>query len=837
MNAIAAAQAAEKAGDWRDAYQRYRAIIDADARNAMALRGAGLTAYRLGRPAEALERLRQALAIETNADLLLDYAALLQELGQWAPAEAAYRAALKLAPLSVDGRFGRACCLHQAGRYEPAAAAYRSAAALLPQVAVFYDNLGRALLGAGRAAAAAAADALERAVRLTPSPAASLWNVLGSARRQAGRDGAESAWRAALRCDPAHESALSNLHQALGDERRPRDAVNRRLTALRPADVGALNGAGVDRAAAGDWAAAAVAFDRAGRADSQAPDPALNLADALTRLNQQADALAALRRAQRLAPQAAAPYRLLGGLRGQALDHRGAAAAFRCAAALSPNDAEIFMDLGGAALRCKRADLAEPAFRRVLALAPNSMAALGHLTELKTLACDWPAALALERRLLTALRAGAGAVSPFLLLGLPNATAKDQLAAATAWARVKTTRAPRLRRPPPAPRLDGRIRVGYLSSDFREHAIAYLLAGVLAAHDRGRFDIRAYSIGPDDDGPTRRRIVASVERFVDLSAMGDAAAAQALADDDLDLLVDVNGYTAFARTTVVAARPAPLTVNWLGYPGTLGAGFADYILADATAIPPGEEAHYGEAVVRLPFAYQPNDRRRVIDPAAPSRAECGLPDAAFVFCCFNNLYKISAEVFACWLDILRQTPGAVLWLMDGPPQAVANLRRAALAGGVAAERLIFAPPAPLPQHLARHRLADLFLDTLPYNAHTTASDALWAGLPVLTRRGNTFAGRVAASLTAAAGLPEMAVDDREAYIATALKLATNPDALAALKARLAAQRFTCPLFDDVRFARHLEAAFAAMHADRLAGRRPRRFSVNDDGSICFDQGP
>lgn len=798
MNAIAAAQAAEKTGDWRDAYQRYRAIIDADARNAAALRGAGLAAYRLGRREEALERLRQALAIETNADLLLDYAALLQEFGQWAPADAAYRAALKLAPLSVDGRFGRACCLHQTGRYEQAAAAYRSAAALLPHVAVFYDNLGRALLAAGRNAAAA------------------------------------RAWRAVLRLDPAQENTLANLHHLLGEERRPRDAENRRLIALRPADVGALNGAGVDRAAAGDWAAAAVAFDRAGRADSQAPEPALNLADALFRLSRRDEGLAALRRAQRLAPQTAGPYRLLGRWRGRNLDHGGALAALARAAALAPGDADIWLDLGGTALRGKRADLAEPAFAHALALRPDNIAALGHLTELKLLACDWPAALALERRLLAALRAGAGGVSPFLLLGAPHATAADQLAAATAWAKEKAAQAPRLRRPPPAARLDGRIRVGYLSSDLREHAIAYLLAGVLAAHDRSRFDIRAYSIGPDDGGPTRRRIKESVERFADLSVMGDAAAAQALADDALDLLVDVNGYTAFARSAVVAARPAPLIVNWLGYPGTLGAGFADYIIADPTVIPPGEEAHYGEAAVRLPFAYQPNDRGRVIEPATPSRADCGLPDAGFVFCCFNNLYKISADVFACWLDILRQTPGSVLWLMDGPPQAVANLRQAALAGGVAAQRLIFAPPLPLSRHLARHRLADLFLDTLPYNAHTTASDALWAGLPVLTRRGSTFAGRVAASLTAAAGLPDMAVDDREAYAATALKLANDLAALTALKDRLAAQRLTCPLFDDARFARHLEAAFAAMHADRLAGRGPRRFRVADDCAIRFD---
>lgn len=801
MSAVAAAQAAEKAGNWRDAYQRYRAIIDADARNAAALRGAGLSAYRLGRPAEALELLRRALTVETNADLLLDYAALLQELGQWAPADSAYRAALKLAPLSVDGRFGRACCLHQAGRYEQAATAYRSAAALLPHVAVFYDNLGRVLLAADEGAAA------------------------------------ERAWRAVLRLDPVQENALINLHHLLGEAKRPRDAENRRLTALRPADVGALNGAGVDRAAAGDWAAAAVAFDRAARADPQAPEPALNLADALLRLNRRDEGLTALRRAQRLAPQAARPHRLLGRWRAQSLDHAGALAALARAAALSPADADIWLDVGGTALRGKRADLAEPAFAHALALRPDNMAALGHLTELKLLACDWSAAAALERRLLAALRAGAGGVAPFLLLGSPNATAADQLAAATAWAQEKTAQAPRLRRAPPAAhtaRPGRRIRIGYLSSDFREHAIAYLLAGVLAAHDRARFEIRAYSIGPNDGGPTRRRIIDSVEGFADLSAMGDAAAAQALADEELDLLVDVNGFTAFARSPVVAARPAPLIVNWLGYPGTLGAGFADYILADATVIPPDDDALFGEAVVRLPFAYQPNDRGRVIDPTTPSRADCGLPADGFVFCCFNNLYKITAAVFACWLGVLRQTPGSVLWLMDGPPQAVANLRRAAAAGGVAAERLIFAPPRPLPQHLARHRLADLFLDTLPYNAHTTASDALWAGLPVLTRRGDTFAGRVAASLTAAAGLPEMAMDDAQSYVAAALRLAADPAAVTALKDRLAAQRLTCPLFDDVRFARHLEAAFAAMHADRLAGRRPRRLSVSDDGAIHFD---
>jgi predicted O-linked N-acetylglucosamine transferase (SPINDLY family) len=351
------------------------------------------------------------------------------------------------------------------------------------------------------------------------------------------------------------------------------------------------------------------------------------------------------------------------------------------------------------------------------------------------------------------------------------------------------------------------------------------MVGVLEQHDRETFEIVAFDNGWDDGSATRRRIAAAVERIVPIRELSDLEATAAIRDAGIDVLVDLNGYFGEARTRVFARRAAPVQVNYLGFPGTLGASYMDYIIADGEVLPAEDHRFFSEKVVTLPHSYQPNDRQRPIATGEVTRQSCGLPEQGVVFCCFNNSYKITPEVFGAWLRILGAVEDSVLWLIEDCSEATANLRRAAAAAGVAERRIVFAGRRPPAEHLARHRCADLFLDTLPYNAHTTASDALWAGLPLLTCRGSTFAGRVAASLLKAIDLPELVTTSLADYEALAVALARDPARLSGLRQRLAANRLTTPLFDTAAITRQLEAAFTTMVERHRAGLSPIAFTV------------
>lgn len=370
-----------------------------------------------------------------------------------------------------------------------------------------------------------------------------------------------------------------------------------------------------------------------------------------------------------------------------------------------------------------------------------------------------------------------------------------------------------------------RIRIAYLSADFHLHATAHLMAELFERHDRERFEVSAWSFGPETGDAMRDRLRRAFEHFNDVRDVSDEGVASRLRAAEIDIAVDLKGYSKGCRPAIFARRVAPVQVNYLVYPGTTGAEYMDYIIGDAEVIPEEHEAYFSEQVVRLPDSYQVNDTKRVIAEHVPSRAAAGLPESGFVFCCFNNSYKITPEVFDVWMRLLQQVEGSVLWLLQDNTVASRNLKLEASARGVDPKRLVFAPRRPPPDHLARHRLADLFLDTLPCNAHTTASDALWAGLPVLTCRGHFFVGRVAASLMRAIGLPELIVDDLAGYEAVALRLAQRPGELAALKSRLAKNRMTHPLFDIDRYRLHLESAYATMMEHHRQGMPRQGFLV------------
>lgn len=355
-----------------------------------------------------------------------------------------------------------------------------------------------------------------------------------------------------------------------------------------------------------------------------------------------------------------------------------------------------------------------------------------------------------------------------------------------------------------------KIHLGYFSMDFREHPVSSLMVGLVEAHDRSRFHVTGFSYGLNVQDETRKRLESGFDEFVDVGAASDAEIVEIARTRGIDIAIDLAGHTGEARTEIMARRAAPIQVNYLGYPGTMGAAYMDYIVADGVLIPEGSRQHYTEKVVTLPDSYQANDPKRQIADKAFMRAELALPETGFVFCCFNNTYKILPAVFESWMRILKRVPGSVLWLLEDCPGAPENLRKEAVRRGVDGARLFFAPRMPRPEHLARQRAADVFLDTLPYNAHTTASDALWAGLPVLTRAGEGFAARVGASLLTAAGLPELVTASAKSYEDLAVALATQPARLADIKYKLGGARLTCPLFDLPRFARHLEAAYSAM---------------------------
>jgi predicted O-linked N-acetylglucosamine transferase (SPINDLY family) len=422
----------------------------------------------------------------------------------------------------------------------------------------------------------------------------------------------------------------------------------------------------------------------------------------------------------------------------------------------------------------------------------------------------------------------AAALSPFQLLSLPGITPSHQRAFADRWmaqrlnasAADRSMLAAEFAGAPAhgAAAPNRRIRIGYLSNDFHQHATALLAVEMLEAHDPDRFELYAYSFGADDGHGMRARLRKAFTCFRDITALDDVAAARAIHADGIDILVDLKGYTAGTRTALLTYRPAPLQVSYLGYPGTLGGAFCDYLISDAFITPPGAAGDYSEALARMPHSYQPHGRAAAVG-AAPSRASEGLPDDGVVLCCFNQAYKFTPEVFSVWCTVLDQNPGSVLWLLRSE-QSEGNLRREALDRGIAPHRLVFAADRAQPAHLARLQLADLVLDTLPFNAHTTASDALWAGVPLVTCAGDTFASRVAGSLLLAVGMGELVTHSLHHYRELACALAGDGARLRALRDKLAAARASAPLFDVAAYTLDLEHLYGQMWDRHLSGQPP-----------------
>src|SRR6202051_3213252 len=548
------------------------------------------------------------------------------------------------------------------------------------------------------------------------------------------------------------------------------------------------------------------------------------LGRALHALGLNDDALSSFDRAIALAPELAPAHANRADVLSKIGRNAEALDSYDRALALAPDSVADWMNRGVALIALNRHDEAVTSFNRGFALDPDFAQADDFRAPLllsKLRICDWTNLAAETAQLLAMVRAEKPLSLPYAIVAISSSPA-EQLQGARRCAQAQPAYPPLWQGEAYA---HDRLRVAYLSADFNEHPTAYLTAGLFQQHDKSRFEIAALSFGQNDNSPARRRLEAAFGHFIDVRDSSDQEIAALMRRSEIDIAVDLMGFTKDHRLGVLARRAAPIQVNYLGYPGTTGAPYMDYILADATVISEDHDAFYAERVVRLPGTYQINDNRRAIGLRTPTREECGLPQDAFVFCCFNNPQKITPEIFDIWMRLLRATDNSVLWLFAGNAKAAANLRLETEKRGVAPERLIFAPKASVADHLARHRLADLCLDTLPYNAHTTASDALWAGLPVLTCLGATFAGRVAASLLKAISLDELITHTLGEYEALALRLAGEPAYLAALKDTLNRNRDTCLLFDTQSATRHIEAAYLTMAEIARRHEKPSSFNV------------
>jgi predicted O-linked N-acetylglucosamine transferase (SPINDLY family) len=491
---------------------------------------------------------------------------------------------------------------------------------------------------------------------------------------------------------------------------------------------------------------------------------------------------------------------------------------------LNPNYAEAHFNRGTVLHELKRFDEALESYLRALQINPDQDWLYGTCLHAQMRICEWNGFEARMADLAVRVEQGKAASPPFVLVTMTDSLPL-QRRAAEIWVRETCPPNPEL---PPIPRRErgSKLRVGYYSADYYNHATALLVAGLFERHDRDKLEIVAFNFGRGQHDELTERLVAAFDEFVDVRAKTDVQIAQLSRDMQIDIAVDLKGFTMQQRCGIFVHRAAPIQVGYLGYPGTMGAPFIDYLVADRTLIPPQAREHYAEKIAYLPGSYQVNDRTRRIADRQWSRADFGLPAEGFVFCSFNNVYKITPTLFKCWMQILRRVEGSVLWLLEDNDMASGNLRKAARSAGVDPARLVFSARLVAAEHLARHRLAGLFIDTFPCNAHTTASDALWAGLPLVTCAGESFPARVAASLLKAVGVPELVTTSLAEYEELTVALALDPARLAEISAKLDRNRLTAPLFDTELFARHLERAYSQMYERYLAGAPPDHIYVS-----------
>jgi predicted O-linked N-acetylglucosamine transferase (SPINDLY family) len=743
---------------------------------------------RAGRVAEAAALYGDILKAEPRHFEALHALGILHyQSGRLEEAERLIGEAVLVNPGAVDALYNRASLLLRMNRLEEALSCFDRAIAIRPDYVEALGNRGTTLLKLGRAAEALAD--FEKLVKLKP-------DLPQGWASQAG---------ALLAMNRASE-ALASYDRAL--------ALKGDYAQIWKDRAGALMG--LNR-----HGEALESLDKAITLEPKNPDGLYRRADLLLWLKRYSEAALGYEAFLGLVPDHSEGWNRRGVALVDLRRQTDALACFDRAVALDPDNADAWNNRATILFELKRFEEAARDFEHALKLVPDLPYVEGFLIQCRIRICDWRRLDEDRRTLAEGLRAGRRIIDPQGNLPISRSP-EDQLQCARIFM------ADEIQGPPlwqGERYVHDRIRVAYLTADFRPHPVAFLVAGVFEHHDRSRFETIGISFGPGAGTDIRARIEAGFEHFYDVRNSVDSEVAAMLRRMEVDVAVDLMAFTEGCRPAILAQRPAPIQVNFLGFPGTMGADRMDYIIADRVLIPADQQRFYSEQVVYLPDTYQANDSKRRIAERTPTREQAGLPEDGFVFCCFNNNYKITPDMFDIWMRLLGQVKGSVLWMLEDNPAAGENLRREAQAHGITRERLIFAPRTSPPEHLARQRLGDLFLDTSPYTAHTTCSDALWVGLPVVTFLGPTFAARVAGSLLNAAGLPELVAASPREYEELALHLARDRSRLAAVKAKLAQSRATCALFDTARFTRNLERAFTLMVERHRHGLPPQSFAV------------
>ena len=747
----------------------------------------------------------------------------------------------------------KALALHQQGHLARAAALYRKILARNPKNADALHLLGVIELQQQNPSAAVAL--IDRAIKLNPNNAVFFSNR-GTALKDLQRfEDALTSFDRALAIQPGFAEVLNNRGLALYGLKRFDDAIDsfQRSLAIKPNHAKALNNRGLALQAAKRFDEALASYDRALAIEPNYAEALSNRGNTLQDLKRFEDALTHYDFALAIKPDYAEALNNRGAVLQRMRRFDDALASYNSALSIRPNYAEALCNRGKVLRDLKRLDEALKSFDasleirrdyadawdnrgntlkdlrrfeealesfdKALAIEPDDAFLLGLRLSCKMSICAWRGLDEDFRRLDALLVSGGKASEPFSVLATPSPAASQRICA----------RAYVNERHPPSsllPKLEKRyehtrIRLGYFSADFRSHPVASLMAKVFECHDRKQFEIIGFSFGPVKKDPMRTRLEKAFDRFFEVGGMSDSKVALLARSLELDIAVDLNGFTQGSRTDVFSMRASPIQVNYLGYPGTMGASYIDYLIADQTLIPESDQKYYAEKIVYLPSTYMPGDPTREISEKSEGRIAFGLPETGFVFCCFNNAYKILPAIFDVWMRLLKSVASSVLWLPESNEAVMRNLKSEANARGVDESRLIFARLLSNPaDHLARLRLADLFLDTHPYNAHATANDALWAGVPIVTCSGETFPGRVATSLLRAIGLSELITHSMDEYEGLALELATDAQKLSSVKQKLAANRLSQPLFDVSQFTKHIESAYAAMWNRHQAGCAP-----------------
>jgi len=796
---------------------------------------------------EAAECYRQAVAINPDfAEGFLNLGFVLKEQKRYEDAERYLKQAVLINPAMEDAYYILGGISQERGNLDGAIENYNKILELKPDFEIVYRDLCHVLFQSGQTESAK--KIIKQGISINPE-SAEFYYYLGNLHvYEKGLEPAIVCYQKVLSIQPDYAEVhclLGNIFKDQGDLDEAQ-ACYRRTLALNPDDADAHNNLGAVFQDRGDLDEAQVCYRRALALNPDYVDAHNNLGAVFQARGNFDEAVACYRKALAIRPDSAEVNNNLGVVLKSQGNLDEAITCYRQALVLKPDFSEAYNNLGNAlkdqgnldeAITCYRQalvlkpdfsmahnnlgiifqeqdklDKALACYRQTLEWAPEFHVAKINLIHVSQYVCEWKDLGSFSEEVRRVVReippTTENQIPPFSFLALSGTTPSEQRLCANNWAQ-STYQSQISRREEMGFEFKWepkqKIHIGYFSADFRNHPVAYLMAEIFELHDRDRFQITAYSYGPNDGGEMRKRLEKVFDHFVDIRELTYENAARKIYEDRIDILVDLTGYTQHSRSAILALRPAPIQVGYLGYLGTMGADFMDYIIADSFLIPPEYKNYYSEKVAYLP-SYQANDRRFAV-AETPTRTACGLPEEGVVFCCFNQTYKILPDVFDVWMRLLKAVPDSVFWVYVSYSDAIDNLRREAQARGVSPERLVFAENLPLDKHLARLKCADLFLDTLPYNAGTTASNALWAGLPVITCAGETFSSRMAGSLLTALRVPELITDNLEDYYALALDLATDRKKYEHIRNKIITNQESAPLFDSTKFTRNLEKAY------------------------------